>query len=241
MKSGLALVAVGFLILVASVGWWLAGRPSVESGDAAAVEELLTPSTTVPAPAPPSPITSSEPPDRPSSGAPEATPLPRFTVADQAAGDDREPVALRIPAIAVEAPIIQVGVEPDGDMEVPRNVTDVGWYEHGPAPGEPGSAVLAAHVDLARQGPGVFFNLRSLEPGDVIHVAFSDGTTEAYRAVARTIYDKADLPTEAIFSRDGPPILTLITCGGGFNRSVGSYDSNVVVYAVPSADRSPVS
>jgi hypothetical protein len=29
----------------------------------------------------------------------------------------------------------------------------------------------------------------------------------------------------------------LITCGGGFSESSGSYDSNVVVYAVPIAAR----
>ena len=121
-------------------------------------------------------------------------------------------------------------------MEVPQSVSDVGWYEFGPAPGEPGSAVLAAHVDLASQGPGVFFDLRNLEPGATILVDFDDGTTATYRAEARTIYDKTDLPVEAIFAREGPPVLTLITCGGGFNRSLQSYDSNVVVYAVPIPD-----
>ncbi len=86
----------------------------------------------------------------------------------------------------------------------------------------------------------MFFDLRTLEPGDVILVDFDDGTTETYRAEARTVYEKTELPIDAIFSREGPPVLTLITCGGGFNRNIGSYDSNVVVYAVPDGAASPL-
>jgi len=96
---------------------------------------------------------------------------------------------------------------------------------------------LAAHVDLASQGPGVFFNLRTVDDGDIVEVEFSDGTVSVFRVEARTVYQKDELPLDTIFARDGSPVLTLITCGGGFSESSGSYDSNVVVYAVPIADR----
>lgn len=152
------------------------------------------------------------------------------------------PVGLVIPSIDVDAEVISQGIDArTGQMEVPHNVSDVAWYEYGPAPGESGSAVLAAHVDLAGQGPGVFFDLRTLEPGDLLEVIFSDGTSEEFRVEARTIYDKDDLPLDAIFSREGPPVLTLITCGGSFNASVESYDSNVVVFALPVIPVMPVS
>jgi LPXTG-site transpeptidase (sortase) family protein len=118
-------------------------------------------------------------------------------------------------------------------MDVPDNATDVAWYKHGPRPGDSGSAVLAAHVDLVNQGPGVFFDLRTLEEGDRVTVINSDGTENAFRVLARVVYDKGELPLDVIFSRQGPPVLTLITCGGDFNSRVRSYDSNVVVYAVP--------
>lgn len=118
-------------------------------------------------------------------------------------------------------------------MAVPDNVTDVGWYKFGPSPGEPGSAVLAAHVDLASSGPGVFFDLRTLEEGDSVVVSYEDGSESSFRVVARVNYEKDELPLDVIFSREGPPVLTLITCGGGFNRNIARYDSNVVVYAVP--------
>ncbi len=118
-------------------------------------------------------------------------------------------------------------------MDVPSNVQDVAWYQFGPSPGQAGSAVLAAHVDLASQGAGVFFNLRDLEPGDIVEVDYDDGSRQTFRVEARVRYDKGEIPLDVIFATDGPPVLTLITCGGGFNPSIESYDSNVVVYAYP--------
>jgi len=35
-----------------------------------------------------------------------------------------------------------------------------------------------------------------------------------------------------LFARTGQPRLTLITCGGAFNRTTRSYDNNIVVTAV---------
>ena len=144
------------------------------------------------------------------------------------------PVGLRIDGLEVDSPVGSYGVNRrTGEMDVPDNVTDVGWYQYGASPGERGSSVLAAHVDLASQGPGVFFNLRKLDPGMLVVVEMDDGTERYFRVQARKTYDKDELPLDVIFAKDGPPILTLITCGGGFNENIGSYDSNVVVYAVP--------
>lgn len=144
------------------------------------------------------------------------------------------PVRLRIDRISVDAPVEPYGIDTDtGQMAVPQNVRDIGWYEYGPSPGQPGSAVLAAHVDLAGKGPGVFYRLRELEPGDRVSVSYDDGAVVAFVVQARVQYDKDELPLDTLFSRDGEPVLTLITCGGGFSESTRSYDSNVVVYAVP--------
>jgi len=144
------------------------------------------------------------------------------------------PVRLEIYGISVDAPVEPYGVDSrTGQMKVPRNVRDVAWYQYGPSPGDAGSAVLAAHVDLAEQGPGVFYRLRDLNPGDTVVVEYSDASVGTFVVKARTVYDKKDLPLDTIFSRRGSAVLTLITCGGGFNPSVGSYDSNIVVYAVP--------
>ncbi|HSK07041.1 MAG TPA: sortase [Acidimicrobiia bacterium] len=151
-----------------------------------------------------------------------------------------EPVGLRIARISVDAPVGEYGIDIEtGQMVVPGNVSEVGWYRYGPKPGEPGSAVLAAHVDLEGYGPGVFFDLGLLEPGDRIEIVYADDTKRVFEVDARTIYPKDELPLDVIFSRDGPPTLTLITCGGDFNSTIASYDSNVVVYARPVRGASP--
>ncbi|HUH06977.1 MAG TPA: sortase [Egibacteraceae bacterium] len=143
------------------------------------------------------------------------------------------PRRLSIPAIGVDAPVIAVGVDADGAMEVPDDVLDVGWYRHGPGPGEPGSAVLAAHVDSRQQGRGVFFDLRRLDVGDQLVVTDDAGEQHRFVVQARRTYDKATLPAAELFERTGPPRLVLITCGGEFNAEASSYRDNVVIYAVP--------
>ncbi len=242
MKSAITLISSGLLGLVIALGAWMLTRPPIEAGDAAAFEAALTESRRGPVPSVNPHFVATSPAGSPAPPAEEPpAPVPRFTVGQSEQVRRGRPTAIRIPALDQAAPIIAAGVEPNGDMEVPDNVTDVAWYKYGSAPGGPGSAVLAAHVDLAGQGPGVFFELGELAPGSVIYIDFDDGTTEAYRAAARAIYEKEDLPTEAIFSREGSPVLTLITCGGDFNRSIRRYESNVVVYAVPWDDASPES
>jgi hypothetical protein len=66
-------------------------------------------------------------------------------------------------------PLGQLGLQDDGTVEVPADADDAGWFRLGPPPGAPGSAVVLGHVD-SRRGPGVFFRLRELQPGDVVEV-----------------------------------------------------------------------
>ena len=45
--------------------------------------------------------------------------------------------------------------------------------------------------------------------------------------------DKSALPVDRLFARDGAPVLTLVTCGGEFDRATRNYRQNVVVTARP--------
>ena len=141
------------------------------------------------------------------------------------------PVSIVIEDIdVVDATIIPVGVNPDQTFEVPP-ADQVGWYRFGPAPGDEGSAVLAAHI--AFNGvDGVFRHLADVEVGSVVVIGFDDGSTSRYRIETVTEYLKEELPAD-LFARDGNTQLALITCGGDFNRQLDSYDSNVVAVAVP--------
>lgn len=151
---------------------------------------------------------------------------------------DAEPVArpvhLEVEAIGVDHPVVDVGLNPDGSMEIPDDVNDLGWYEPGVMPGELGSAVIAGHVDSRAQGHGAFFDLRLLEIGDVISITDEGGATRSWAVDRLTRYDKDDIPLEDIFRWDGDSgDLALITCGGEFDRTRRSYEDNIVVYATP--------
>ncbi len=77
------------------------------------------------------------------------------------------PVRLKIPKLNVDAGIQYMGLTPDGVMEIPNNIFDVGWFTGSPRPGEKGNAVITGHVAQIRGGiltkPGVFNNLNELK------------------------------------------------------------------------------
>ncbi|GIJ53131.1 class F sortase [Virgisporangium aurantiacum] len=145
------------------------------------------------------------------------------------------PARLRIPAIGVDARVGPVAVDPaTNDFAVPPSVDEVGWYRYGPGlTATAGSVVIAGHVDGAKQGAGAFFKLRELDTGDRIEVLDPAGATVRFTVVAREIYRKSAIPLDRYFARDGGLRLTLITCGGPFDRETGHYRDNVVITAAP--------
>ena len=152
---------------------------------------------------------------------------------DQPARLVNRPVGVHIPALGLAAPTVPVGVIPDSRLlEAPADAATLGWYEHGPAPGEAGSSVIAGHVDH-NGGPGAFFGLSRLEPGADVTIDYQDGSSRAWRVVARRQYVKSELPTDLLFARTGAPTLALVTCGGLYDESKRFYRDNVVVFAVP--------
>ncbi|HEV1997811.1 MAG TPA: class F sortase, partial [Candidatus Dormibacteraeota bacterium] len=80
------------------------------------------------------------------------------------------PGRLIVPRIGVNAQVLGVGVARDGSMAVTRQSYTVGWYALGPAPGDPGDAVMTGHLDWYDTSRAVFFNLKDLRAGDAIEV-----------------------------------------------------------------------
>jgi LPXTG-site transpeptidase (sortase) family protein len=144
------------------------------------------------------------------------------------------PVRVRIPQIGVAAQIISVGLDKAKAVAIPEDIMKVGWYELGVPPGaSQGSAVLVAHRDGRVQGHGVFYNLGQLGLGDKVFVTTSAAEKLAYKVVSRELISKKRLPLKELFAIDGPPRLTLISCGGYYDRNNGGYQDNIVVTAVP--------
>jgi sortase (surface protein transpeptidase) len=140
------------------------------------------------------------------------------------------PVSLAIPAIGVETPLIRLGLTAAGALQVPTSTRVAGWYTGSPRPGQTGAAVIAGHVD-SRAGPGVFFRLRLLRPGELVYVRRADGSLAVFRVSTVRDYAKSQFPTAAVYGPVPDAQLRLITCGGTFDRATGHYLGNVIVSA----------
>jgi sortase (surface protein transpeptidase) len=140
------------------------------------------------------------------------------------------PVFLTIPAIDVHTRLIRLGLTAGGTLQVPASTSVAGWYTGSPRPGQVGPAIIVGHID-SFQGPGVFFRLRLLRPGDRIYVRRAGGKLAVFRVYTEHMYAKDSFPTRRVYGPVPDPELRLITCGGVFDPAAGSYLSNVVVYA----------
>jgi sortase (surface protein transpeptidase) len=137
---------------------------------------------------------------------------------------------LRIPSIDVNAPVIDLGLNSDRTLEVPKDFSDTGWWSGGAAPGEPGPAVIVGHVD-SYSGPAVFYKLGDLNPGDEIDVGDDHGDTVRFVVDRLEERPKDAFPTDEVYGDTSAPELRLITCSGQFDQSTGHYLDNTIVFA----------
>jgi LPXTG-site transpeptidase (sortase) family protein len=141
-------------------------------------------------------------------------------------------VRVEIPAIGVDAVPIDLGIGDDGELEVPTDPDDVGWYTGGGRPGERGPTVVVGHVD-AVDGPAVFADLATLEAGDTVVVHRADGRAVPYVVERAEAVEQDRFPTELVFGATADDQLRLITCTGPYDRDAGRYTQNHVVFARP--------
>jgi len=140
------------------------------------------------------------------------------------------PTRLRIPAIGVDTPFVQLGLDENKEIEIPKGYEEVGWYKYGPTPGELGPAVVLGHVD-SYDGPAVFYSLGQLHEGDRVEVDRDDGTTAVFEVKTLERYPQSSFPTSLVYGDIDHAGLRLITCSGSYDREQLRYDHNLVVYA----------
>lgn len=139
------------------------------------------------------------------------------------------PDKISIAAIDVEATALHLGITENGEMDVPKTIEDVSWFEPGYKPGENGRAVIAGHVD-GPNGPAVFWDLAELEAGDEIVVEGESGRlTFGVYAMESVEVELADV--QSIFGYRSSPELVLITCSGEYNYTNGTREERLIVYA----------
>jgi LPXTG-site transpeptidase (sortase) family protein len=131
------------------------------------------------------------------------------------------PTRLIIPAINLDAPVVEMGwsvVERDGQPVSEWEVPDwraVGWLKTSSPLGAAGNSVLEGHQNIYGR---VFENLEYAKEGDAVQVYAGDGVVRNYVVTLRTIVAEKNQPLEVrrenarwIAPQDDERI-TLITC-----------------------------
>lgn len=145
-----------------------------------------------------------------------------------------KPVAIFIPEAEVDAPI-ETTIISAGRMQNPTGPFVVGWYRESARLAEAGNVVMAGHLDYWGVPRAVFFHLGALDEGDQLTVLGDDGREYPYeiewvRKIKTADDDGHDKLIEVIDVTD-EPCLTLITCGGKFDRETLEYESRTVARA----------
>ncbi|QFU85411.1 class F sortase [Amycolatopsis sp. YIM 10] len=141
-----------------------------------------------------------------------------------------KPATLEIPELNVHTgQIMDLGLQSDGELQVPNDARTAGWYTESPTPGEVGPSVIAGHVDY-NHVPGVFARLAELRVGSRVTVHRGDGISAVFTVYRVERHPKSAFPSEDVYGDTAQPELRLITCGGAFDRDSRQYSDNVVAY-----------
>jgi LPXTG-site transpeptidase (sortase) family protein len=181
------------------------------------------------------PVVFAAPTPIPTSSIPLAAPGPGFL--ERSRADGAQPSSISIPRFHTDSSVVTLGVDDDGIMAVPSDPDTIGWYGFTGKVGIPGNAVLVGHVDWAGR-LRAFGRLRDLRQGDQVDVVDALERQLTYNVESVETIDATTPPTEYL-SQHGPgEELTLITCGGAFDRASHQYLSRVIVRAVRDASGS---
>ena len=156
-----------------------------------------------------------------------ATPTPTPVMDQFTAPAER----IRIESIGVDAPLVYLNIDANGDMDVPKDPEQVAWYDFTAKPGlGAGNAVFSGHVDYIGYGPAVFWDLSDLGSGDEVEVQLRDGVIVQYEVTGAADIPVAELDMADVLAATTEESLTLITCSGQFAN--GEYLDRLIVRAV---------
>jgi hypothetical protein len=207
-----------------------------------------TPPATSGRPPPPNPAPTSTP-ELGADGVPIVPPLtaltfsvgPRVTIDDltqrpmgNAGRGALNVVRVQIPSIGVEAAVEPHVVGLDGQMPEPTGADVVAWYDFsafagiGGLPLAGGNAVFAGDFDRVRVGPGVFFRLGEVQPGEIITLALRDGRSLYYRVEFNKVASR-EIDFANITFATADESATFITAAGAI--APGGYPDRRIVWA----------
>lgn len=143
------------------------------------------------------------------------------------------PERLKIDSLGIDIEIVSVGVDENGYLEAPKDWDKAGWYKKSAKPGEIGSLLINAHYDDNYGRPAAFWKLKNINVGDKVSVLDTYSRVFDYKVVDVYHLDINDPDRVAVFEpfKNNASVMTLITCGGVWSHSHGTYDKRLVVNA----------
>jgi LPXTG-site transpeptidase (sortase) family protein len=154
---------------------------------------------------------------------------------------------LVIAKFGIDAPLSYKVVGPDGVMPNPNGPDDVAFYDFsgfeglGGFPGQGGNVVFSGHVDSGRVAcrngtvpppcQAVFWDISNMRVGDEVEVIVS-GVSHRYRVTSNQALHAVNTDWSKVVASTREESITLITCGGDFNRTTGEYSHRQVVVGV---------
>lgn len=124
------------------------------------------------------------------------------------------PKILNIPAINISAKVESVGLTLGGAVDSPSGPKNVGWYNHGPRPGENGIAIIDGHSGWKGDTPAVFDDLHKLRVNEKIYIEDQNGSILVFNIYKIKIYTPGEDYTDVFVPKDSGIYLNLITCSG---------------------------
>ncbi len=226
---GIVFIALGLVILVAVTAVWVIVPGSIPRPFYTAINSLLPADLVIPTPAAVASVPTRSPEPEPpllaanSSAAAVASTSENLVTLEEALNQGPragEPVRILIPAIDLDAPVEEIGVEAieQGGQTfyqwlVPNDYV-AGWHDSSALLGQPGNTVLNGHHNVYGE---VFRDLIDLEEGNEI-ILLDAYQTYHYRVTVKEILPERDQPLQVrlenaqwIAPTDDERI-TLVTC-----------------------------
>lgn len=144
------------------------------------------------------------------------------------------PVAMIIPDAAVDSEV-EVNHIVEGQMLNPTGPWVVSWYDGtGQMHEKRRNMLYSGHVDYWDVGPAIFWDLVDIPEGSPIQVLGDRGGEATYEVEYIERVTLADMTPEKMQEITAPTpfeALTIITCGGEFDYSVGQYLQRDIIRA----------
>jgi sortase (surface protein transpeptidase) len=143
-------------------------------------------------------------------------------------GPDPTSYKVELPTMGRTQPIVRVGIDKDRRMVVPKNARDVAWLDQGPIPGRTRNVVLAGHINYSGQR-GSFEGIGRMKKREDIYLVLKNGKKMHFKVAWVCTFPKDTPHAAQIMGNTKVTSVTLVSCGGTYDRSAGTHDKRVVV------------